>query len=286
MKKKITVLTLCAMLLALCLPAEAQQPKKVPQIGFLGSLSFSTDPDRREAFRQGLRELGYVEGKNIVIEWRFAEGNADRLPSLAAELVRLKVAVIVTGGSAVTRAAKEATITIPIIMTADGDPVADGFVAALARPGRNITGLSTLAPEISGKQLEILKEIVPRLSRVAVLGTSTRPGNAQALREVELAAGVLRVQLQYVDVLGSKDFETAFQTVSKGRADAILVLDSSVLGYSTQIAARAEEPAPGDILQFVKRQKRRAYVLCDGLFRLGQTCRCLRRQNSKRHKAC
>src|SRR5712692_2770280 len=207
-----------ALLFALGLPAGAQQLAKVPQIGFLGSLSFSTAPDRREAFRQGLRELGYVEGKNIVIEWRFAEGNADRLPSLAAELVRLKVAVIVTGGSAVTRAAKEATITIPIIMTADGDPVADGFVATLARPGRNITGLSTLAPEISDKQLELLKEIVPRLSHVAVLGTSTRPGNAQALREVELAAGALRVQLQYVDVLGSKDLETAFQTVSKGRA--------------------------------------------------------------------
>jgi len=239
MKTKITGLALCALLFALSVPAEAQQSAKVPQIGFLGSLSFSTDPDRREAFRQGLRELGYVEGKNIVIEWRFAEGNADRLPSLAAELVRLKVAVIVTGGSAVTRAAKEATITIPIIMTADGDPVADGFVAALARPGRNITGLSTLAPEISGKQLELLKEIVPRLSRVAVLGTSTRPGNAQALREVELAAGALRVQLHYVDVLGSKDFETAFQAMSKGRADAVLVLDSSVLGYSTQIAELA-----------------------------------------------
>ena len=130
-----------------------------------------------------------MEGKNIVIEWRYAEGNADRLPELAAELVRLKVDVIVTGGPYTTRAAKEATVTIPIVMAQDGDPVGNGFVASLARPGGNITGLSTLAPEISGKRLELLKEIVPKLSRVAVFGNSTIPGNAQALKEVELAAG-------------------------------------------------------------------------------------------------
>src|SRR5215467_8605124 len=159
MKTKITVLTICAMLFALCLPAEAQQPAKVPRIiGFLGVTSPSTISARVEALRQGLRELGYEEGKNIVIEYRWAEGKFDRLPDLAGELVRLKVEVIVTGGPADTRAAKEATNTIPIVMGFDNDPVGSGFVASLAHPGGNITGLSTLSPELSGKQLELLKE--------------------------------------------------------------------------------------------------------------------------------
>src|SRR5262245_47798643 len=173
------------LLLALCASAEAQQPAKAPRIGFLGGSSPSAISARIEAFRQGLRELGYVEGKNIVIEWRYAEGKFDRLPALAAELVRLKVDVIVTSGPLPTRAAKEATVTIPIVMTQVGDPVGVGFVASLARPGANITGLSSVAPELGGKRLELLKEIVPQLSRVAVLGTSTRPGNAQELKEVD-----------------------------------------------------------------------------------------------------
>ena len=176
----------------------------------------STIAARIEAFRQGLRELGYVEGKNIVIEYRYAEGKLDRLPALAAELVRLKVDVIVTGGPTATRAAKEATTTIPIVMAQDNDPVGNGFVASLARPGGNITGLSTLAPEISGKQLELLKEIVPKLSRVAVLGTSTNPGNAQSLKETELAAAAFGVKLQYLDVLDPKDIETAFRAAPRG----------------------------------------------------------------------
>src|SRR6266545_4991554 len=161
MKKKITVLTLYAMLSALCSSAQAQQPTKIPRIGFLSASSPAALSSRIEAFRQGLRELGYVEGKNIVIEWRSAEGKLDRLPALAAELVRLKVDIIVTAGPSLTHAAKEATSTIPIVMTFDPDPVGSGFVASLARPGGNITGLSTLSPEISGKQLELLKEIVP-----------------------------------------------------------------------------------------------------------------------------
>ena len=169
--------------------AEAQQPKKVPRIGFLIAASTSANAARNEAFRQGLRELGYVERKNIIIEWRSAEGKADRLPGLAAELVRLKVDIIVSGGPSTTRAAKEATSTIPIVMAQDPDPVGSGFVASLARPGGNITGLATLTPELSGKRLELLKEIVPKLSRLAVLGTSTRPGNAQELREVNSPQG-------------------------------------------------------------------------------------------------
>jgi putative ABC transport system substrate-binding protein len=209
--------------------ARAQQPAKIPRIGYLSGNSASVDSTRHEAFRQGLRELGYLEGKNIVIEWRYAEGKLDRLAGLAAELVNLKVDVIVTGGSGSTRPANEATNTIPIVMTQDPDPVGNGFVTSLARPGGNITGLSTLRPELSGKQLELLKETIPRLSRVAVLGTSTSAANAQARREVELAAGAFKVQLQYLDVRGPKDIEAAFQAASKERADAVLVLGGPVL---------------------------------------------------------
>jgi putative ABC transport system substrate-binding protein len=205
---------------------EAQQPTKIPRIGYLAGTSPSGNASRIEAFRQGLRELGYVEGKHIVIEWLSAEGKLDRVPALATELVRLKVDVIVTGGGTDTRAAKEATNTIPIVMAQDSDPVGSGFVASLARPGGNITGLSTLAPEVSGKRLELLKEIIPKLSRVAVLGISTRPGNAQSLKEVELAAGTFKVQVQYLDVLDVKEIETAFRAATKGRAEAVLVLQS------------------------------------------------------------
>src|SRR5207253_10737043 len=216
------VVTITLIILAAAFTADAQQPKKVPRIGFLSGVFPSSISARTEAFRQGLRELGYVEGKNIVIEWRSAEGKADRLPALAAELVRLKVDIIVTAGPPLTRAAKEATTTIPIVMAQDTDPVGNGFVASLARPGGNITGLSRLAPELSGKQLELLKEIVPKVSRVTVLGTSTTPGNAQGLKETELAAGAFGVKLQYLDVRGPKDIETAFREASKGRADAVL----------------------------------------------------------------
>jgi putative ABC transport system substrate-binding protein len=219
--------------------AAAQQPTKIPRIGFLGG-SLSATATRVEAFRQGLRELGYVEAKNIIIEWRYAEGKPDHEREFAAELVRLKVDVIVTAGSTSTRAAKEATATIPIVMTQDPDPVGNGFVASLARPGRNITGLSNLGPELSGKRLELLKEVVPRLTRVAVFGTSSFAGNAQILREVELAAGVLKVKLQYLDVLGPKDIETAFRGASKGRAQAVLVLAGGVFTTQrTQLAALA-----------------------------------------------
>ena len=222
------LIALSAMLFVLCVSASAQQPTKIPRIGYLTGASFSGQLPRTDAFHQGLRELGYVEGKNIAIEWRYAEGKLDRLPALAAELVRLKVDVIVTGGSTITRAAKEATVTIPIVMAQDNDPVGNGFVASLARPGGNITGLSILAPEISGKQLELLKETVPKLSRVAVLGNSTLPQYALVLREIELAAGAFGVKLQYLDVLAPRDIEPAFRAASKGRAEAILVLGSSV----------------------------------------------------------
>jgi putative ABC transport system substrate-binding protein len=223
------VLISVTVFISVAFPAEAQQTKKVPRVGYLIGASPSASLARTEAFRQGLLDLGYVEEKNIVIEWRYAEGKPDHLPTLAAELVRLKVDVIVTSGGAPTRSAKEATVTIPIVMAQDLDPVGNGFVASLARPGGNITGLSSLAPEISGKRLELLKEIVPKLLRVAVLGSSTNPGNAQSLKETELVAKAFGVQLQSIDVLDPKDIEAAVRAASKGRAEAVLVLASLVL---------------------------------------------------------
>jgi putative ABC transport system substrate-binding protein len=236
------------MLFALCVFAEAQQAKKVPRIGFLGATSLSGESARIEAFRQGLRELGYVEDKNIVIEYRWAEGKFDRLPALAAELARLKVDVIVTGGATSTRAAKELTIAIPIVMAQVHDPIGTGFVASLARPGGNITGLSTLAPEISGKRVELFKEIIPRLSRIAVLGTSTNnPGNAQSLKEIELSARAHKVKLQYLDVIDPKGIEAAFQAAGTGRADAVLVLASNFFNTHraqvVELAVRGRLPA-------------------------------------------
>jgi ABC-type uncharacterized transport system substrate-binding protein len=228
--------------------AEAQQqPKKVPQLGFLFGATPSSNIARIEAFRQGLRDLGYVEGKNIVIEERYAEGKLDRLPALAAEVVGLKVDIIVTGSSPATHSAKNATVTIPIVMAQDPDPVENGFVASLAHPCGNITGLSNFSPELSGKRLEILKEIIPRFSRVAVVGTSTQPGNAQALRETKVTAGAFGIKLQYLDVLNRSDIDIAFRAAAKESADAVIVLQSSVLdsqrGYILDLAARTRLPA-------------------------------------------
>ena len=239
MSKKILLSAVATLILASVFPGEAQQPKKVPRIGFQSAASPAAMTPRTAAFSQGLRELGYVEGKNIVIEWRYAEGKLDRLDEFAAEFVRLKVNVIVTAAPSSTRAAKKATSTIPIVMAWDNDPVANGFIASLARPGENITGLSSLAPEITGKQLELLKETVPRLSNVAVLRTSNLPGG-QVLRDAEPAAKAFKVELQYLDVGGVKDIETVFRQARKGRADAVLVLASPILeSYRTEVAAHA-----------------------------------------------
>ena len=203
---------------------QAQPTAKVPRIGILSTFSQSSIAARAEGFQQGLRELGYIEGKNIVLEWRSAEGNNDRMRALAAELVGLKVDVLVSPGPSITRVFKEATSTIPIVMAQDTDPVGSGFVASLARPGGNITGLATLAAEIGGKQLDLLKEIVPKLSRVAVIGNSTIPGDAQAIRETVLAAGAYEIYLRYLDVPDPKDLETTFRIAAKGHADGLLVL--------------------------------------------------------------
>jgi putative ABC transport system substrate-binding protein len=255
-QKFIYVALISTMLFALCSFVHAQQPTKIPRIGFLSGASPSTNVPRHEAFRQGLRELGYVEGKNIVIEYRYAEGELDLLRALAAELVRLKVEIIVSAGPGPTRAAKATTSTIPIVMAQDNDPVADGFVASLARPGGNITGLSTFAPELGGKRLEILREVVPKLASVGVLGNSNFPGYAQVMREMELAAKVFKVQLQYLGVLGPEDIGTAFRAASKGRADAVLTLTSIILSTHRaqiiELAVKNRLPAMYHNSQFVE----------------------------------
>jgi putative ABC transport system substrate-binding protein len=268
---------------ALFSPAQGQQPKKVPRIGFLSIVSPPSISARVKAFRGGLRELGYVEGKNIVIEWRYAEGKLDRLPALAAELVHLKVDVIVSAGPRPTRSAQQATATIPIVMALDDDPVGSGFVASLARPGGNITGLATLVPEISGKQLELLKEIVPKLSRVAVLGNATTPGTPQALREINVTAGALGIQLQYLEVGAPKDIETAFRAASKEHADAVLALPAPVLLFQRRqladLAVKSRLPTIYGRPEYVEDGGTR--VLRPELYRLVPSCRHVRGQDSK-----
>ena len=229
MKKTVIISIVAGLVLALYSFTGAQQPTKIPRIGFLFALSPSVVSARIEAFRQGMRELRYVERKNIVIEWRFAEEKPDRLSALAAELVRLKVDIIVTAGPSATRSAKNATVTIPIVMAFDDDPVGSGFVINLRQPGGNITGLSALSPEISGKQMELLKEIVPGLSHLTVLGSSTHPGTAQSLEEMKLAARAFKIQLEYVNIVDPKDIGTAFGVSRRGPVDAVLVLSSPML---------------------------------------------------------
>jgi len=208
------------------LAARAQQSTNKVSVGFLSVNAPSSMIARIDAFQRGLGDLGYIVGQNIAVEYRFAEGQPDRLRALADELVHLKVSVIVTEGTTSTRYAKEATSTIPIVMAQDPDPVGMGFVASLARPGGNITGLSNLRTDLGGKRLEILKDTVPGLARVAIIGTSTTPGYAQSLVDVERAAGILTLRLQVLEILGPQDIETAFQAATEGRAHAVLVLAS------------------------------------------------------------
>jgi len=209
--------------------AKAQDAKKPPRVGFLTAGSSSTIAARIEALRDGLRELGYVEGKTIIIEWRFGEGKLDRLPTLAAELAALNVEVIVSAGSQVTRPVRDATRKIPIVMAQDTDPLRNGFVVSLARPGGNITGLSSYSAELNGKRVEILKETAPKLSRLAVIGQSTYPGNADALKESETAAGALKLQLEYLDVRAVSDIDSAFLDAAKKHAGGVLVLQSAII---------------------------------------------------------
>ena len=226
MKKRITVLTLCAMLFALCVPALAQQPKKVFRIGYLSKSDPATESTRSDAIRRALRELGYIEGQNIAIEYRYSEGKPDRAPELAAELVRLKVdSIVVSGGPIWVQAAKNATKTIPIIMVGSGaDPVEAGLVASLARPGGNVTGLTNLTAGLGGKRLELLKEAVPKVARVAVLYDPANPVTVIESKEIlRGAAGVLGLTLRSWEVRVADDFAEVFAAVSKWHPDGLLM---------------------------------------------------------------
>jgi putative tryptophan/tyrosine transport system substrate-binding protein len=248
--KRIICIALCAMLLALCVSAEAQQAKKIPRIGFLSGGSPSTNAASREVFRQGLRELDYIEGQNITIEYRNADGKFDRLPALAAELVRLKVDVIVTTGNVATTDAKRTTTTIPIVMMGVQDPVSSGLVASLARPGANLTGFTIdVTPEQAGKNLELLKEAVPKVSRVAIPRRTNVQTHMAYSKEAERAAKILGITVQFAEVQAPKDkhLEEALAAIVHKHADALLIPLSGFFASRRQqivdFAARNNLPA-------------------------------------------
>ncbi len=251
--RKASVISLALGLVLIPLPTGAQQASKVPRIGFVRAEA----PHNPfvEAFRQGLRDLGYVEGKNITIEYRWAEGRLELLPRLAADLVRLKVDVIVTGGDELILAVRKATTTIPIVMAVSADAVETGLVASLARPGGNLTGLTNLAAELAGKRLELLKEVAPKASRVAVVWNATHSGKRLEMQETQRAARALGVTLQSVEVRGPNDFERAFSAITKGRADALTTLaDPLTRAHArpiTAFAARRRMPSIFEIKEFV-----------------------------------
>ena len=232
MKRKVTFLALCATLFALCFSAEAQQPKKVPRIGYLAPNDRTSDSARSEPIRRALRELGYLEGQNIAFEYRYAEGKRDREPQLASELVRLKVDVIVAaGGTRLILAARNATKTIPIVMAGAGvDPVEAGFVESLARPGGNVTGITNLSRELGGKRLELLKEAVPKIARVAVLYDAASPGMVLDVKEVlPVAARALGLTIQPWEIRTADGFDRAFAALSKQRPDGLYVTPNPLI---------------------------------------------------------
>ena len=236
-----------ALLCALGFPAEAQEPAKSWRIGVLVSSSASLNASRDEALRQGLREIGYVEGKNIVMDYRYAEGKLDRLPELAADLVRLKPDLILVGGTRVAVAAKQATSTIPIVVAGAGDLVAAKLVDSLNRPGGNVTGVSRLSPDIIGTRVELLKEVVPKVKRIATLLNPGNPGYTASLREIELDALAQGIKLQLLAARGPDDLDRAFSAAAKESANAVLVmvdaLFSSYRSRIVELAAKHRMPA-------------------------------------------
>jgi putative ABC transport system substrate-binding protein len=240
MDRRAFIATVTGSIIAASLVGEGQQSAKVPRIGYLLGRSAAESGDLATAFRRGLHDLGYVDGRTILIEYRYAEGRLERLPDLAANLVRLKVDVIVTAGEAAIRAARGATSTIPIVMASAGDPVGSGLVASLARPGGNVTGLSLVATEAAGKRLELLKETLPMLSRVAVLWNPTNQSKLPEWENAQLAARALGLTLRSVEVRAPDDFEGAFSTIARERPDALVTLSDAVTTiHRTRIAAFA-----------------------------------------------
>jgi ABC-type uncharacterized transport system substrate-binding protein len=228
MTRKIFCFALCTTLFALCVPAQAQQSTKSPRIGFLGAASASDLANRLEGFRLGLRELGYEEGKNIAIEYRYSEGKFDRLPALATELVNSKVDLVVTQGEAAIRALKQASQTIPIVVGVTGDLVVTGHAASLARPGGNVTGFVDTSPDLSGKRLELLKEVRPKATRIAVLWNAGNPVKVLDFKETETAARVLGLKLNSLEVKTPNDFNGTFKAITTQRAGALVVLHDAL----------------------------------------------------------
>ena len=227
--------------LAAPLATIAQQSATVHRIAYLTAGSVSSNANLLDSFRQGLREHGYVEGKNIIVEYRGADGVEARLKEIVDELVRLKVEVIVTGGPQSTLAAKQAGNTVAVVMTNDTDPVGAGLVASLSRPGGNVTGLTNISSEVSPKRLELLKEAIPGLSRVAVFGNAAIPGNTQAVKELQIAASKFAMKLQYLEVRNPADIENAFKAATKDRAQALVVLQNFVItNHRAQFRALVE----------------------------------------------
>jgi len=218
------LLAIATTLLAMPLPGETQNARKIYRVGYLGNSSASLEPDLVEAFRQGMRDLGYIEGKNLVIEFRWAEGRYDRFASLVTDLIHLPVDVIVTAGTPGTLAAKNATKTIPLVIAVSGDAVGSGLIESLARPGGNVTGLTTMVPELEGKRLELLLEILPKLARITVLKNDANPLMAILFRQTAAAAKSSGVALEAVDIRAGDDFVKAFASIAKARPDAIIVL--------------------------------------------------------------
>ena len=241
MKKHIVIRLLITILLTAVPLVEAQQAQRISRIGYVRVVDRDPESPNVKTFRQGLRDLGYVEGKNIIIEYRYADGNRGRIPALVAELVQLKVDVIVSGDDEVIRAAKQATDRIPIVMLMNLDPVATGLIDSLARPGGNITGISRLTRELSGKRLELLKEVVPKLSRAGILWDPTSRGSSISFKEYESAASGLKVQLHSLEARGPNyNWDGYFKSATKARVGAVIVIGGAALnGYRNQIPERA-----------------------------------------------
>jgi putative ABC transport system substrate-binding protein len=253
MKKEITVLTLCAMFFALCLSTEAQQPTKVPRIGYLAQGATSSSSSNLKAFREGLRQLGYVEGQNIIIEYRYAESRTERFPDLVADLVRLKVDVIVASGTQANLAARKATGAIPIVMANSDDPLGSGLVESLARPGGNVTGFSSMGRELSGKRLELFREAFPKVRRLAVLWhTAANP----AFRETQTAAQTLGFKILSSEVRGPEDLDSAFALLTGERSDGLFTVSSAFMTVNrkriVEFAAKNRLPAIYHNEQFVE----------------------------------
>jgi putative ABC transport system substrate-binding protein len=255
MIKKILLVAFCSMLLAPCFPAQAQQPTKVPRIGYVDAGSPATTGHRVEAFMQGLRELGYVDGRNIVIEYRWAEGKLEHLPGFLADLVHAKVDVIVSSATPAIRIAKEQTSTIPIVMAGVTDPVANGFVTSLAQPGGNVTGLTHLSPDLTGKRLELLKEVVPALLRVAVLWNPNQPGQPIAFKDMQAAAQALKVILISMEARNREEIEKVLSGAGKERPQALFELPDPLIFVNrkliTEFAAKHRLPAMYSFREYV-----------------------------------